>query len=161
MSNLSPTEMRVAQAYPDFNRDDVAAVANLQGALLQAHSDAAEAAINSDTAAIEAVAVQDYEHYLGKVVLVNAVSGYIGNSSTDIPLNPPAKVRVEATSLQVVKRWIDNWCDPIYEVSLVESHPQLHDVRSLWIYGPSRHLNGKQTEASDIVSVVDTPAQHS
>lgn len=97
--------------------------------------------------------MKDYEHFLGKVVSVNAISGYVGNDSADFVLEPPAKVKVLQTSEQCVKRWVDDWCDPVYEVELTEPHPQLVDVRSMWIHGPSRHLNGKQTESSDIVSV--------
>lgn len=111
--------------------------------------------LNTDPSVIEAKVMKDYAHFLGKDVLVSRISGFVGDDSTDIELSPPAKVRVESTSEQSLKRWIDGWCDPVYEVALVEDHPQLAGVRSLWIHGPSLHLNGKQTEASDIVSIAD------
>lgn len=99
--------------------------------------------------------MKDYAHYLGKDVLVNRICGFVGDDSVDIELSPAAKVRAEATNEQSLKRWIDGWCDPLYEVALVEDHPQLNGVRSLWIHGPSLHLNGKQTEASDIVEIAE------
>jgi len=111
--------------------------------------------LNTDPSVIEAKVMKDYAHFLGKDVLVSRISGFVGDDSTDIELSPPAKVRVEATSEQSLKRWIDGWCDPAYEVVLVEDHPQLAGVRSLWIHGPSLHLNGKQTEVSDIVSIAE------
>lgn len=116
--------------------------------------------LNTDPTVIEAKVMKDYAHYLGKDVLVNRICGYVGDDSTDIELSSPAKVRVETTSEQSLKRWIDGWCDPLYEVSLVEDHPQLNGVRSLWIHGPSLHLNGKQTQASDIVSMAEQPKPH-
>ncbi len=111
--------------------------------------------LNTDPSVIEAKVMKDYAHFLGKDVLVSRISGFVGDDSTDIELSPPAKVRVETTSEQSLKRWIDGWCDPVYEVVLVEDHPQLACVRSLWIHGPSLHLNGKQTEVSDIVSIAE------
>ena len=111
--------------------------------------------LNTDPTVIEAKVMKDYAHYLGKDVLVHRICGFVGDDSTDIELSPPAKVRVQATSEQSLKRWIDGWCDPLYEVALVENHPQLNGVRSLWIHGPSLHLNGKQTEVSDIVSIAE------
>lgn len=113
--------------------------------------------LNTDPTLIEARVMKDYAHYLGKDVLVKGICGFVGDDSTDVELSPPAKVRVEATSEQSLKRWIDGWCDPLYEVTLVENHPQLNGMRSLWIHGPSLHLNGKQTEASDIVSMAEQP----
>ena len=113
--------------------------------------------LNTDPTLIEARVMKDYAHYLGKDVLVKGICGFVGDDSTDVELSPPAKVRVEATSEQSLKRWIDGWCDPLYEVTLVENHPQLNGMRSLWIHGPSLHLNGKQTEASDIVSIAEQP----
>lgn len=116
-----------------------------------AQNAAQSAVLNTDQGVIESKAREDYRHYLGKIVLVNAISGFVGNDSVDIRLAPPAKVLIEATRLESVLRWNDDWLDPYYEVRLIEEHPMLVGVRSLWIHGPCYHLNGKQTEASDIV----------
>lgn len=113
---------------------------------------------NTDPAIIEARAMRDYEQVLGKIVLVSAISGYFGNDSVDIPLPVPAKVRIDTTTESTVKRWCDDWCDPYWEVSLVEPHPALIDVRSLWISGTCRHLDGKRTERSDVLSIVGDAA---
>lgn len=102
-------------------------------------------------AAIEAIVQADYERYLGQEVLVHRICGYVADDSVDMDLDPPAKVRIEKTSTTSLARWIDEWCDPLYEVTLVQPHPQLAEVRSLWIYGQSYHIDGKQVEASDIV----------
>lgn len=113
--------------------------------------------LNTDPARIESMAFADYKHYLGKAVSVRAVFGFIGDDSVDVDLDPPAIVRVEETPASLITRWSDGWCDPIYEVVLLEPHPALAGVRSLCVYGPSRHLNGKQTESSDIVSICPAP----
>ena len=115
---------------------------------------------NLDLSVVEAAAMADYEHYRGKIVLVSAVCGYVGNDSVDITLDSPAKVLIENTSDQSVKRWCDDWCDPLYEVMLFERHPQLTEVRSMWIYGLSRHLDGQRTEDSDIVAIVDDASEN-
>lgn len=101
---------------------------------------------------IEAKVLADYQKLVGTVVEVAAICGYRLDDSVDISLTPPAKVRIEPTSNTSLNRWIDDWCDPVYEVTLVEPHPQLTDLRSFWIHGLSRHINGVSTEASDIVS---------
>jgi hypothetical protein len=99
---------------------------------------------------IEALILADYNALEGKVVEVSAICGFRGDDSVDINLQPPAKVKIDRTSNTSLKRWIDDWCDPVYEVTLVEPHPQLEDVRSFWIHGLSRNINGTSTEASDI-----------
>ncbi len=109
-------------------------------------------------AAIEATVRTDYERYLGQEVLVHRICGYVADDSVDLDLDPPARVRIEKTSATSLTRWIDAWCDPLYEVTLVQPHPQLVEVRSLWIYGQSYHLDGKQVEASDIVEEVSATA---
>ncbi|PRD96816.1 hypothetical protein C6P88_02590 [Burkholderia contaminans] len=110
--------------------------------------------INSDPAVIEARVVADYQHMLGKTVLVRVVSGYRGSDSVDIRLHPPAKVRIATTEEASLKHWNDDWCDPYWEVEVVEPHPQLVGIRSTWISGSCYHLNGQQTNASDVISVV-------
>lgn len=101
---------------------------------------------------IETQVLHDYSKVAGKVVQVAAICGFKGDDSVDINLQPPAKVRIEPTSNTSLKRWIDEWCDPVYEVALAEPHPQLEGLRSFWIHGLSRHINGTTTEAGDIVA---------
>lgn len=111
--------------------------------------------LNSDPAVIEARVLADYQHMLGKTVLVRVVSGYRGNNSVDIRLSPPAKVRIATTEEASLKHWNDDWCDPYWEVEVVEPHPQLVGIRSTWISGSCYHLNGQQTNTSDVISVVN------
>ena len=101
---------------------------------------------------VEIAVLSDYKKLFGTVVQVSAICGYRGHDSVDLNLDPPAQVRIDSTSNQSLNRWIDDWCDPVYEVTLVAPHPQLRDVRSLWIHGTSRHINGSSTEASDLVA---------
>ncbi|WP_321935354.1 hypothetical protein [Paraburkholderia sp. J8-2] len=111
-------------------------------------------AANSDPAVIEARVLGDYQQMLGKIVLVRVVSGYRGTDSVDVRLNPPAKVRVARTEEPSLKHWNDDWCDPYWEVELVEPHPQLEGIRSIWISGNCYHLDGQQTNVSDVISVL-------
>ncbi|MFP3740992.1 hypothetical protein, partial [Burkholderia sp. SIMBA_019] len=50
-------------------------------------------------------------------------------------LTPPAKVRVLQTDRSNIVRWCDEWVDPCWDVEVVERHPQLDHIRSLWVYG--------------------------
>ncbi len=116
--------------------------------------------LNSDPAVIEARVLADYQHMLGRTVLVRVVSGYRGSDSVDIRLNPPAKVRIAKTEEASLKHWNDDWCDPYWEVEVVEPHPQLVGIRSTWISGSCYHLNGQQANASDVISVVSNEPSH-
>ena len=117
-------------------------------------------AANTDPAVIEARVLTDYQHMLDKTVLVRVVSGYRGNDSVDIRLNPPAKVRITRTEEASLKHWDDDWCDPYWEVEVVEPHPQLEGIRSTWISGNCYHLDWQQTNASDVISVVYDEPRH-
>lgn len=111
--------------------------------------------------AIEERVWADYTEALGKVVLVRALSGFKGNDSDDYVLEPPARVRVGKTAESAVKRWDlggENWCDPFWEVTLVEPHPQLAGVRSMWIHATSYLLGSDRSEPSDVVEILgDAP----
>jgi hypothetical protein len=89
-------------------------------------------------------AQQDFEAVRGKVLLVHEVDGFNSDGDTTwVRLRTPARVRVGPTDPQDIIRWMDEkWLDPIWNVSLVEPHPQLTDIRSLWMYGNSYSLDG-------------------
>ena len=103
----------------------------------------------------------EYTAALNKIVLVRALNGFKGNDSGDYVLEPPARVRVGKTAESAVKRWDlggENWCDPYWEVTLVEPHPQLVGVRSMWIHATSYLLGSDRTEQSDVVEILgDAP----
>ena len=101
-------------------------------------------------AVIEARVMADYRAHVGREVLVRTVSGYVGMDSVEVHLDPPARMRIDSTPETAVKRWCDDWCDPYWDVTLVEPHPQLVDVRSMWMHGPSHHLDGIRSEGSDL-----------
>lgn len=99
--------------------------------------------------AVESKALADYDHLLGRVVLTTKISGYVGSDSVSLNLSTPAKVQITATDQASLLHWNDDWCDPYWNVTLVEPHVELDGVRSLWMDGHSYHINGKQSEASD------------
>lgn len=109
---------------------------------------------NTDPTVIEARVLSDYQRMLGKTVMVRSISGYRGNDSVDIRLSPPATVKIAHTEPASLKHWNDDRCDPYWEVVLVEPHPQLEDIRSTWISGNCYHLDGRQSNASDVISIV-------
>lgn len=118
--------------------------------------------VTNDRNAIEERAWNEYLSMLGKVVLVKAISGYVGLDSCDVLLDQPAKVRIGKSRESDVKRWNDcgaeSWCDPLWEVSLVDTHPQLSEMRSLWIHGTCYLCDSDRTEASDVVEILlDAP----
>lgn len=101
---------------------------------------------------LEAKARADYASHLGKEVYVKAISGWLGHAKTlDIVLDPPALVKVGETDDGDVARWMDDWLDPVFDVTLVQPHPQLKDMEAFWIYGTSYHADGTE-RPGDIVN---------
>ena len=95
-------------------------------------------------------AEQDHREHVGKILEVKHVQGYVNDDSVEANCNPPAKVRVlPCTHPEDLKHQVDEWLDPYWDVELVEPHPELEGVRSLWIYGIS--YNTKTGEKSGII----------
>lgn len=99
---------------------------------------------------LERRVLAEYEQHLGRVIAVSSVCGYIGTDSVDIHLDTPALVRVVKTDPQSVVRWMDDWLDPQWDVELVEPHPALKGVDSLWVYATSYHPD-ESPESGDIL----------
>lgn len=82
----------------------------------------------------------DYAAAVGTVIDAKCVIGYKGNDSVEVYPDPPARVRVEATPHEDIEHFNDDYLDPYWNVTLVESHPALEGVRSLWVDGPSYQI---------------------
>ena len=103
---------------------------------------------------VEAKARAEYEAHLGKEVEVKAITCYANFSTFDIALDPPAKVRVEKTRTEDVLRWMDEHLDPVWDVTLLQPHPQLENMESFWIYATSYTLDGS-TSPGDVIPAGD------
>jgi len=93
---------------------------------------------------LDAMALNEYEAHLGKIIVTTALEGYVGDNSVNIDIPEGVRVRVTRTEKCDIVRWIDDWLDPAWNVEPVEAHPKLESVRSLWIYGTSRRLDGSE-----------------
>jgi hypothetical protein len=92
---------------------------------------------------LEAKALADHAAVAGKLIRVRWVYGYDDRDDLeDIWCDPPALCRVDPViaNERQLKRWIDEWIDPRWDLSLVEPHPELKGIRSLWMYGPSYNV---------------------
>lgn len=105
----------------------------------------------------ESLAYADYAASLGKVFLVDELTGYSDDDEFnprhygyfDLKLDTPARVRLVHTDEDSLKHWVDEWLDPYWNFELIEPHPQLPaKIRTMWGYGPSYNaLTGERTEA--------------
>jgi hypothetical protein len=102
---------------------------------------------------IEARAIADYRHFIGKTFFSKEIHGYIGNDVVCIALSSPAMVVVQEEPSAQVMGWQDDWLDTNYPVVLVEPHSELGEVRSMWVTGHCYHQNGVQVEAAQLVAV--------
>jgi hypothetical protein len=73
--------------------------------------------------AARAAAAADHARVVGTVIDTDWLIGYVGNDSADFRCDPPVKVRVLPTS-----------------VELAEPVAWLEGVRSFWIFGPSYEI---------------------
>jgi len=103
-----------------------------------------------DDEAVESLALAEHASHVGKVVLARSISGYFLSDSFDIVLDPPVRVRVEAVPEGDIRRWRDDWLDPVWDVAVLDDHPLLADKRSFWVHGTSYHRDGR-TEPGDLL----------
>jgi hypothetical protein len=92
---------------------------------------------------LESWVIEDYQKILGETIFVSDLTGYVDDNTVDFGLKKPAKVKVVKTSMDSLLHWNDEWLDPYWELELVEPHPALKGVRSLWMFGDSYSLDGK------------------
>jgi hypothetical protein len=103
---------------------------------------------------IENLCIEDHENHLGKILKTSLVIGYIENDSVEIYCNPPARVRVLGMQQRDMLNWTCNeWCDPNWDIDLVEPHQQLKNCSSIWVDGISRSIDGEVQHPS--VWVID------
>lgn len=92
---------------------------------------------------IDQQCMDDYREHEGKVLLVNFVQGMVDHNSADFTLEKPVRMFViEHQRESDIINWHDGWCDPSWDVELLESHEELEQASSLWIDGTSRNING-------------------
>jgi len=94
---------------------------------------------------IEEQCLADYEAHKNKILLATRVECYISEDQLTIDCDPPARVRVrDRVPENDIRRWTDaEWCDPYWDVDLVEPHPALDRASSMWVYGISRSIDGE------------------
>lgn len=96
---------------------------------------------------IELRVLAEHRRLVGTEILVAEVTGFVDEDQVEFFLDPPARMRVEA-GFDAVVRWMDDeWCDPIWDVKLIEPHPQLAHARSFWMYGTSYSTHGSTEPA--------------
>jgi hypothetical protein len=97
---------------------------------------------------LEELAYADFQHFVGKAYEVTVILGYVGEDSVERILSTPAKVIIQDSPASQMMSWCDGWLDTNYDVELAELHPELTDLRSMWIGGHSYYENGMQTQAA-------------
>lgn len=101
--------------------------------------------------ALEQVALDEYRAHLGKCLEVDYICGYNDtDDSGDYECIPPLIVRVVKTDTSSILHWNcshnDDWLDPYWDVEVVSGKLPRPDLRSLWIDGPSHHLQTGKVE---------------
>jgi hypothetical protein len=103
----------------------------------------------------EAKAIADYKALLGKTILVSDLTGYFGNDSGDLLLDPPVRFRIVKTPDCDIHRWMDReWLDPVYNVEPIDDDPRLNGWRSFWIYGTSYNMKTGEVDKAKSFTVV-------
>jgi hypothetical protein len=93
---------------------------------------------------IEELCLAEYEAHKYKIILATLVNGWNDHDhSVEVFCDPPARLRVQETRKNDIQHWNDDWCDPYWDVELVEPHPALENIRSLWVFGISHSLTGE------------------
>lgn len=108
------------------------------------------------TAEVEEIVREDYDFFLGKVLLLNEVECYNEDQRSETAsCFPPAIGRIvphnseRAISDFVSRRWMDDLnIDPAYDVEILEPHPAFSDLRPSWVYGPTRSTTGLLDKAT-------------
>lgn len=100
---------------------------------------------------VERLVIADYEQLKGKLIRVTEVECFNEGDSSTMYLTDPIVLRISDSMQpdQGILRWTtQDWCDPAYDVRLVESSPEADawladgDYHVSWVSGPSRSTTG-------------------
>jgi hypothetical protein len=94
---------------------------------------------------LEERALADYQEVKGKLVQISQIYGYLDDEDWEGPVDSTVIVRVTDTPENEIRRWRDDWLDPIYDVEIVTSGTLPDGLRSCWIHGKSYNLSGAET----------------
>jgi len=94
---------------------------------------------------VEALCIQDHEEHVGKILLATVILGYAEEAFTEeFYCDPPARIRVLQMNHSSMLNWTcREFCDPDWDIELVEPHPALEHATSIWIDGISRATDGE------------------
>lgn len=93
---------------------------------------------------IEDLCIKDHEAHFGKILLATFIIGYAEEAFTsEFHCEPPARVRVLRMNKADMLHWCDEFCDPSWDIELVEPHPALEHATSIWIDGITRSTDGE------------------
>lgn len=98
---------------------------------------------------LEAMAARDYQDVLGKTLVAWDLDGYELATRTRLKEAPTAcLVRVIKAEVGDTRRWNeDGDClKPIWRVVLTSPHPSLNDYREFFVFGYTRHTDGRVEE---------------
>jgi len=100
-----------------------------------------------DPQVLEEKALADFAAVKGKLVRISWIYGYMGDDGWEGPADGGlfgVIVRVLDTPENELRRWRDDWLDPIYDVEVIVPGDLPEDLRSCWIHGKSCNLNGDE-----------------
>ena len=109
---------------------------------------------------LERLALADFAKAQGNLFNVDWVYGYVGDDSHDVRCDPPAVVRIDPTGQDSILHWCDEWLDPYWDVTILDSVGQplengtLAGLRSTWIHGPSYNLKTGERDAAGLTEVI-------
>jgi len=93
---------------------------------------------------VDDLCTQDHKEHVGKILLASLVMGYINDDYAEICCDPPARVRVLDMNYRDMLNWTDEiFCDPNWDIVIVDPHPALENATSTWVDGISRSINGE------------------
>ena len=99
---------------------------------------------------IEAKVVEEHAVAAGKLHWCNYVVGYVGNSddTTEVFLNPPALVIISKDDYGLLHN-TGTHIDPYWDLSQAIPDERLDNLRSIFTFGPSYHLESGELEEGE------------